>query len=150
MLTTRCFWPQCCGEKGTPGDWIYQYDWLKSWSWIPDELGAKELIWVQNQNDKLHGNGLFYDVQVDREEQSPIPESELTSEPKVVYRMFAEAIATMPATNPTYQEKTKQKQATTKTLLDEGRSRIEQAGVFWMPLDWPTVSRHSCLRGVGV
>ncbi|MEP3482305.1 MAG: sulfatase-like hydrolase/transferase [Fuerstiella sp.] len=108
-LDGRSFWPQCCGAIGSPREWIYQYYWPKSWSWIPDELGNKELTWVQNKQYKLHGNGLFYDIKKDREEKKALPKSQMTDEQRKVYTMFTKAIATMPKTNLTYQKKTNRK-----------------------------------------
>ncbi|MDF7799959.1 sulfatase-like hydrolase/transferase [Pontiellaceae bacterium B1224] len=108
-LDGRSFWPQCKGEAGNPREWIFQYYWPKSWGWIPDELGDEELIWVHNQQYKLHGNGLFYDIVNDREELSPIPLEKLTSEQTEAYEMFKAAIASKPKTNPAYQEKMKKK-----------------------------------------
>ncbi|MFC5051850.1 sulfatase-like hydrolase/transferase [Rubritalea spongiae] len=98
------FWPQCKGEKGNPRECIFQYYWPKSYSWIPDELGQKELIWVHNQQYKLHKNGLFYDIVNDREEEKPIPLETLTDEQKKIHASFKKAIASMPKTNPAYQE----------------------------------------------
>ncbi|MDF7823591.1 sulfatase-like hydrolase/transferase [Pontiellaceae bacterium B12227] len=99
------FWSQCQGEPGNPREWIFQYYWPKSWSWIPDELGEQELVWVHNQKYKLHGNGLFYDIVNDREERNPIPREQFTDEQKKVYRLFTEAIASMPKTNDAYVKK---------------------------------------------
>lgn len=104
-LDGRSFWQQCIGEEGNPRDWIYQYYWPKSLSWLPEELKQEELIWVQNQNYKLHGNGLFYDIVNDREELSPLPLDRLSEEQKEIHQTFKEAIASMPETNPVYQEK---------------------------------------------
>lgn len=108
-LDGRSFWPQCQGETGNPREWIFQYYWPKAWSWIPDELGNKELIWVHNQNYKLHKNGLFYDLINDREELSPLPLDQLTKEQKEVHEMFVSAIESMPKTNLAYQKKRSKK-----------------------------------------
>ncbi|WPJ96603.1 sulfatase-like hydrolase/transferase [Coraliomargarita algicola] len=107
QLDGRSFWPQCIGEAGAraPRDWIFQYYWPKSWSWIPDELGNEELIGVQNQHYKLYGNGLFYDIAKDREELSPIPLNQLTAEQQQTYEALKKAIASMPETNAAYQRK---------------------------------------------
>lgn len=103
-LDGRSFWPQCVGKEGNPREWIFQYYWPKEWSWIPAELGEKELIWVHNQSYKLHGNGLFYDIVNDREELNPIPLERMTSEQRDLYEKFKEAIKTMPETNLEYQK----------------------------------------------
>lgn len=109
-LDGRSFWPQCLGEKGNPREWIFQYYWPKAYSWIPDELGEEELIWVHNAHYKLHGNGLFYDIKNDREETTPISQENRTEEQQAAYKLFTQAISSMPSTNPHYQEKlTKEK-----------------------------------------
>jgi len=104
-LDGRSFWPQCKGKDGTPREWIFQYYWPKAWSWIPDELGEEELVWVHNQNYKLHKNGLFYDIVKDREELNPLPLDQLTDQQKKACEIFKKAIASMPETNPAYQKK---------------------------------------------
>lgn len=109
-LDGRSFWPQCLGEKGNPREWIFQYYWPKGYSWIPDELGEEELIWVQNHRYKYHNKGLFYDIQKDREEQHPLDLDSLNEEQKEVLQVFKSAIKSMPATNPHYQELKSKKQ----------------------------------------
>lgn len=101
-LDGRSFWPQCLGQEGNPRDWIYQYYWPKSYSWIPDELGEKELIWVQNQRYKLYGSGLFYDLIEDREEQHAISFENRSSEQRALVEMFEDAIERMPESNKHY------------------------------------------------
>ncbi len=102
VLDGRSFWPQCQGETGNPRAFIFQYYWPKGYGWIPDELGEKELIWVQNAHYKLHGNGLFYDVSKDREEEHPIAERARTPEQRAVAGRLRAAIAAMPKTNKAY------------------------------------------------
>ncbi len=101
----RSFWPQCQGARGKPRRSIFQYYWPKSYGWIPDELGEQELIWAQNQHYKLHGNGLFYDLWKDREEEHPIPPEERTPAERAAAKALRIAIASMPATNPAYDGK---------------------------------------------
>ncbi|MFC7337906.1 sulfatase-like hydrolase/transferase [Haloferula chungangensis] len=123
-LDGRSFWPQCKGEKGHPRECIFQYYWPKDWSWIPDELGKEELVWVHNRNYKLHKNGLFYDIVNDREEENPIPPDKLTDEQKEIRAMFEKAIASMPETNPAYQKMVGKEAGRSKTLKNP-RSEFE-------------------------
>ena len=104
-LDGRSFWPQCNGGKGNPRKWIYQYYWPKSYGWVPDELGEKELIWAHNARYKLHGNGLFYDLLKDREEERPIPPELRSKEERAAAKMLRDAIASMPVTNEAYDGK---------------------------------------------
>lgn len=60
---------------------------------------------MQNQDYKLHRNGLFYDIAKDREERNPIPLTELKNEQHELYRIFRKAIDSMPETNYAYKEK---------------------------------------------
>ncbi|TWU34595.1 hypothetical protein Q31b_55500 [Novipirellula aureliae] len=100
-LDGKTFWSRCKGEPGEPRDWIFQYDWPKSWSWIPDELGEEELVWVHDHKYKLYKNGLFYDIGHDWEEQCPIRLEKLTVEQKEIYPKFERAISLIPVINST-------------------------------------------------
>jgi arylsulfatase A len=105
QIDGRSFWPQCRGKTGKPREWIYQYYWPKSYGSIPSELGKAELIWSNNKRHKLYGNGLFYDITKDREEEHPIPSENRSAEEKNAVKTLHAAIASMPATNKAYDGK---------------------------------------------
>ncbi len=74
ILDGRSFLPQLKGKPGTPRDWIY------SWYWPHPDRNDALREFAFNHRYKLYRTGEFFDLEQDREENSPMEVASLTGD----------------------------------------------------------------------
>ena len=90
------FFPQLKGEKGNPRDWAFCW-WDKNPADIRSNLAFEPAIWMRTQRFKLYHRGLFYDIQEDPEERSPLDVRKLQGEAKEALEMLIDELTKMSA-----------------------------------------------------
>lgn len=86
VLDGRSFWPQLCGQAGTPREWIYCW-------YSPrqrDSLQVTEFAFTQRY--KLYRDRRFFDLESDPEEKQPLDVAQLSSEVSEVRMMLQEVL----------------------------------------------------------
>jgi arylsulfatase A len=70
-LDGRSFFPQLCGERGQPREWLY--------TWYARDGGPKpQWEYVMSTSYKLYRDGRFFDLQKDRFEEKPLSRENLS------------------------------------------------------------------------
>ena len=90
-LDGHSFWPQLCGEPGTPREWVYCY-------YYPRPQRGKPVRFVRDQRWKLYGDGRFFDIQNDVLEQRPLDDFADRSPVATARQKLVQALESMPAT----------------------------------------------------
>jgi len=87
VLDGHSFWPQLCGEKGQPREWLY--------SWYSprqnNDLSAREFAFTARH--KLYRSGEFYDLERDPGEKNPLAVASLTGDTAAAAKKLSAAIA---------------------------------------------------------
>lgn len=89
-LDGQSFWPQLCGEKGKPREWLFCY-------YCPRPEKTPPKRFARNHRFKLYGDDRLFNVAADPLEKSPLAIDSLTSEQQAAYQTLAKALASMPA-----------------------------------------------------
>ncbi|MCR9248100.1 MAG: sulfatase-like hydrolase/transferase [bacterium] len=92
-LDGRSFLPQLRGEPGTPRDSLFCY-----YNPRPERRKFARGRFARDQHFKLYGDGRFFDLVNDPEEQTPLPTDDLATNPqrRAAHRKLMAAIAAMP------------------------------------------------------
>ena len=93
IIDGQSFFPQICGEKGTPRKWAFcHYDPMVPFvNW--QSLSGR---WARDKRFKLYNDGRFYDVPADRLEESPLSPDCITEEAESVKKSLSSVHDSMP------------------------------------------------------
>lgn len=86
QLDGRTFWPQLCGQKGLPRDWIY------AWYMPHASRKTKATEFAFNDRFKLYSDGTFFDLVKDVDEKVPLRVPALTGDAAAGARSLQQAI----------------------------------------------------------
>ena len=87
----RSFWPQLCGQDGSPRESLFCY-------YCPRPEKTPPVRFARDQRWKLYGDGRFFDVKRDPLEQQPLDTDSLDRNAESAWKQLTQAIAEMPTT----------------------------------------------------
>ena len=82
----RSFFPQLCGKRGSPRDWLY------AWYSPRQRLDLTVREFAYDHHFKLYRSGAFFDLSHDPAEQHPLPVASLTGEAAAAAKRLQNAL----------------------------------------------------------